>query len=91
MGKRKSSKPPPKKKMQKLATIFNCPFCQEKETVEIKLDKVHSKGKLVCTACAVDYECTIGYLTSPIDVYSEWIDECAQVNKEDKPEKADKP
>ncbi|KAJ0586738.1 putative transcription elongation factor 1 [Helianthus annuus] len=35
MGKRKSrAKPPPKKRMDKLDTVFSCPFCNHGTSVE---------------------------------------------------------
>ena len=36
-GKRKSSKPPPKKVQPKLAKQFTCPFCNNEKTVTAKL------------------------------------------------------
>ncbi|AQK93456.1 hypothetical protein ZEAMMB73_Zm00001d010120 [Zea mays] len=57
MGKRKSAaKPPPKKRMDKLDTVFSCPFAT--------------------TGVVLSAES----LTEPIDIYSEWIDECERVN-----------
>ena len=38
MGKRKSSKPPPKKKRPKLDVAFNCPFCNSNKSVTATLD-----------------------------------------------------
>ena len=37
-GKRKSSKPPPKKLAPKLAKLFTCPFCNNEKSVSAKLD-----------------------------------------------------
>ncbi|CAM9540464.1 unnamed protein product [Discosporangium mesarthrocarpum] len=37
-------------------------------------------GRLMCRMCEVQYEMTINYLTEPIDIYTEWIDECEAVN-----------
>ena len=38
MGKRKSSKPPPKKQRPKLDVAFNCPFCNSNKSVTATLD-----------------------------------------------------
>ncbi|ONI22636.1 hypothetical protein PRUPE_2G141500 [Prunus persica] len=69
MGKRKSSraKPVAKKRMEKLDTAFCCPFCN------------HGSSAL-CSVCQESFSTTITPLTEPIDVYSEWIDECERVN-----------
>ena len=38
MGKRKSrAKPPPKKRMDKLDTVFSCPFCNHGTSVECRM------------------------------------------------------
>ncbi|GBG63319.1 hypothetical protein CBR_g37676 [Chara braunii] len=80
MGKRKSSKPPPKKAVQKVPTVFSCPFCNHDGSVECKLNFVNQVGELVCRICQEKFRMTIDRLTEPIDVYSEWIDECERVN-----------
>jgi hypothetical protein len=36
-GKRKSSKPPPKKVAPKLDKLFTCPFCNHEKSVSAKL------------------------------------------------------
>ena len=38
MGKRKSSKPPPKKVKPKLDKAFNCPFCNSAKSVTANMD-----------------------------------------------------
>lgn len=38
MGKRKSSKPPPKKQRPKLDVAFNCPFCNSNKSVSAIMD-----------------------------------------------------
>uniref|UniRef100_A0A0E0LNP4 Transcription elongation factor 1 homolog n=1 Tax=Oryza punctata TaxID=4537 RepID=A0A0E0LNP4_ORYPU len=68
MGKRKSAaKPPPKKRMDKLDTVFSCPFCNHGSSVECRI------SHYVDTFMSVK---TINML----QVYSEWIDECERVN-----------
>ncbi|CAI5465528.1 unnamed protein product [Closterium sp. Yama58-4] len=39
MGKRKSAAKPEARKVQKVPTTFNCPFCNHEASVECKLDK----------------------------------------------------
>ena len=33
-------------------------------------------GKVKCKMCREEWATTINALTEPIDIYSEWIDEC---------------
>ena len=37
-------------------------------------------GSLQCVKCGEQYETTANYLTEPIDVFGEWLDEIAAVN-----------
>eukprot|EP00325_Prymnesiales_sp_UTEX-LB-985_P002418 CAMPEP_0174714604 /NCGR_PEP_ID=MMETSP1094-20130205/18613_1 /TAXON_ID=156173 /ORGANISM="Chrysochromulina brevifilum, Strain UTEX LB 985" /LENGTH=104 /DNA_ID=CAMNT_0015913991 /DNA_START=23 /DNA_END=337 /DNA_ORIENTATION=+ len=80
MGKRKKAKPPPKKAKQKVATIFDCPFCGKTESCSCKMDVEHSLGTILCDGCGAKFDCRISRLSDPIDVYSEWIDQCDAVN-----------
>ncbi|GLJ24675.1 hypothetical protein SUGI_0472680 [Cryptomeria japonica] len=80
MGKRKSSKAPPKKKQEKLSTVFSCPFCNHDGSVECKMDKKDFIGEAKCRICQESFSTTINALSEPIDVYCEWIDECERVN-----------
>ncbi|KAI5062283.1 hypothetical protein GOP47_0022822 [Adiantum capillus-veneris] len=81
MGKRKSSaKPPPKKKMEKLSTVFSCPFCNHESSVECRMDRKNSIGEVNCRICQEHYTTQIDALSEPIDVYSDWIDECERAN-----------
>ncbi|GLJ38953.1 hypothetical protein SUGI_0794100 [Cryptomeria japonica] len=81
MGKRKSSaKPPPKKRMDKLETVFTCPFCNHGSSVECRMDRKDMIGEASCSVCQEKFSTTINALSEPIDVYSEWIDECERVN-----------
>lgn len=87
MGKRKSSKPPPKKVAPKVDTTFTCPFCNHDKSVFARLDHVAEKGMVECGTCGQKYTCNITHLSEPIDVYSDWIDACERVNaKEDEDE-----
>eukprot|EP01018_Ginkgo_biloba_P019431 Gb_16585 [translate_table: standard] len=81
MGKRKSSaKPPPKKKQEKLNTVFSCPFCNHESSVECRMDRKDQIGEALCRICQESFSTSINTLSEPIDVYSEWIDECERVN-----------
>lgn len=82
MGRRKkASKPPPKRKIiEKLDTMFNCPFCNHERSCEVKLDRQRNTGLISCTVCLEDFQTSINYLSEAIDVYSEWIDACESAN-----------
>ncbi|XP_077221244.1 transcription elongation factor 1 homolog [Tasmannia lanceolata] len=81
MGKRKSrTKPPPKKKMDKLDTVFNCPFCNHEKSVECTFDRDNKIGMTSCRICQESYSTSINGLTEAVDVYSEWLDECERIN-----------
>jgi transcription elongation factor Elf1 len=78
MGKRKSSHKVSKMPRPKLDKVFDCPFCFHNKTVEVLYSK--SKASLSCRVCTANYETKLTPLTEPIDVYSEWIDECERQN-----------
>mmetsp|Transcript_33747 Transcript_33747/g.85412 ORF Transcript_33747/g.85412 Transcript_33747/m.85412 type:complete len:83 (+) Transcript_33747:150-398(+) len=80
MGKRKSSKPPPKKAAAKLDTQFNCPFCNSSRSVQCTMDHEKEMAKMNCTQCPQGFEMRITHLTEPIDVYHEWLDKCEEAN-----------
>lgn len=81
MGKRKSSKPPPKAVRAKLETTFSCPFCNTNKAVTALLDHEREVGTVSCNSCHENFSCKIDSLSEPIDVYSEWIDACENENK----------
>ncbi len=81
-GKRKSSKPPPKKIMPRVDTTFSCPFCNHSKAVVAKMDHLTENGLVECTVCGQKYSCKITSLSEPIDVYSDWIDACERANSE---------
>ncbi|CAK8530617.1 unnamed protein product [Lathyrus oleraceus] len=84
MGKRKAkTKPPPKKRMDKLDTSFSCPFCNHGSSVECRIDMKNLIGEASCSICQENFSTTITALSEPIDVYSEWIDECELVNNQE--------
>ena len=37
-------------------------------------------GQVSCSKCNAKFECSITDLTEPIDMYSDWIDACENVN-----------
>jgi transcription elongation factor Elf1 len=83
MGKRKkSSKPIVKRVQPKLDKTFDCPFCNQQKTVEVRLDRsvVPMRGLLECGVCGASYQCAINALSEPVDVYSDWIDTIEVVN-----------
>ncbi|XP_052301181.1 transcription elongation factor 1 homolog isoform X1 [Populus trichocarpa] len=60
MGKRKSTaKPPPKKRMDKLDTVFSCPFCNHGTSVECRIDMKNLIGEAVCGICQESFSMTI--------------------------------
>lgn len=72
---------PPQKKVQtkkrpKLGKKFKCPFCANVEAVECKMDHKEKIGRLACRLCAASYQMPIHQLMEPIDVFSEWLDDC---------------
>ncbi|KAL8835467.1 MAG: hypothetical protein Q9205_001128 [Flavoplaca limonia] len=84
MGKRKKSsrKPQGKKKKDPLPTTFPCLFCNHENSVSTKLDKKAGTGELSCKACGQQFQTAVNYLSSGVDVYSDWIDACDAVAKE---------
>ncbi|KAI4278899.1 MAG: hypothetical protein LQ337_000709, partial [Flavoplaca oasis] len=83
-GKRKKSsrKPQGKKKKDPLPTTFPCLFCNHENSVSTKLDKKAGTGELSCKACGQQFQTAVNYLSSGVDVYSDWIDACDAVAKE---------
>eukprot|EP00299_Pterocystis_sp_00344_P018810 c9378_g1_i10.p2 GENE.c9378_g1_i10~~c9378_g1_i10.p2 ORF type:complete len:101 (-),score=21.58 c9378_g1_i10:1051-1353(-) len=81
MGKRKSAqKAPAKKKLAKLETIFDCPFCSHPQTIEIKINREKMTGTVLCRVCDVRWMTDIHDLMVPIDVYTAFIDSCESAN-----------
>lgn len=81
MGKRKSaSKPAPKRETPKLAKVFNCPFCNHEDSVEVRLDRIACIGTIACRICNAEYRIDIDNLSEPVDVYAAWIDEAERLN-----------
>eukprot|EP01015_Nassula_variabilis_P017531 TRINITY_DN2772_c0_g1_i2.p3 TRINITY_DN2772_c0_g1~~TRINITY_DN2772_c0_g1_i2.p3 ORF type:complete len:127 (-),score=30.42 TRINITY_DN2772_c0_g1_i2:133-513(-) len=81
MGKRKKSgKKQVKATKPKLETQFDCPACFSQKSVEAKLYKARKEADIGCRVCGANYHTYITNLSEPIDVYSEWIDECKEAN-----------
>ena len=84
MGKRKkkAKKPPTKKSLPKLDTIFDCPFCANEKTVEATIDRRRGVGFVACRICGAQHSSKINVLEDAVDVYAAWIDETVKVNVE---------
>lgn len=61
MGKRKCSKPPPKKQRPKLEKFFSCPFCNSDKTVSAAFDWERQIGTVNCTVCQVSSTLAVRY------------------------------
>ncbi|KAG7031051.1 Transcription elongation factor 1-like protein [Cucurbita argyrosperma subsp. argyrosperma] len=60
MGKRKSrAKPPPKKRMDKLDTVFSCPFCNHGTSVDCRIDMKNLIGEASCGICQEGFSTSI--------------------------------
>ena len=64
------------KKRVTLAKRFKCPFCANEEVVECKMDFRQGIGSLACRLCGASYQMPIHHLHEPVDVFSEWLDDC---------------
>lgn len=85
MGKRKSSsKPQGPKKRDPLPDLFPCLFCNHEDAVKPVVDKKLGIGSLSCKVCGQTFQCSINYLSAPVDVYSEWVDAADHVSQKHK-------
>mmetsp|Transcript_21309 Transcript_21309/g.40104 ORF Transcript_21309/g.40104 Transcript_21309/m.40104 type:complete len:96 (-) Transcript_21309:247-534(-) len=82
MGRRRASAKPPAKPRQKLDTMFNCLFCGSLKSVEVKMNRLEKIAFLKCRVCGAGFSSAITYLSEAVDVYSDWVDKCAEVNYE---------
>jgi transcription elongation factor Elf1 len=64
----------------RVATVFDCPYCSRRDTVEVKLVKKEGIGYLGCRVCAVKYQMRLGPLTKEVDIFCNWIDNAEQLN-----------
>jgi len=78
---RKKAKKPGPKKAEPLATTFGCLFCNHEKSVTVKLDKKAGVGQLSCKVCGQSFQCSVNYLSAPVDVYSDWVDACDSLSK----------
>lgn len=69
------------KKRPTLAKRFKCPFCANENVVECVMDRKNAIGKLNCRLCAASYQMDIHNLHEPIDVFSEWLDDCEAADR----------
>eukprot|EP00934_Nitzschia_sp_Nitz4_P002417 Nitzschia sp. Nitz4//scaffold37_size175936//56302//56865//NITZ4_002038-RA/size175936-processed-gene-0.182-mRNA-1//1//CDS//3329549764//2412//frame0 len=76
MGRRAKKAPVQTKKRPTLSKRFKCPFCANEDTVECKMDFRAGIGSLACRLCAASYQMPIHHLHEPVDVFSEWLDDC---------------
>mmetsp|Transcript_16899 Transcript_16899/g.39035 ORF Transcript_16899/g.39035 Transcript_16899/m.39035 type:complete len:154 (+) Transcript_16899:222-683(+) len=76
MGRRAKKAPVQTKKRVTLAKRFKCPFCANEDVVEAKMDFRMGIGSLNCRLCGASYQMPIHHLHEPIDVFSEWLDDC---------------
>lgn len=60
-------------------------FLHTDDTVECKMDHKKGLGTLNCRLCAAQYQMPIHHLTEPIDVFSEWLDDCEAAQRGDAP------
>ena len=75
-GKRKSkAKGPPKKKRATVPRTFKCPFCSNDGACEVKLNRAAETGDIACRVCGEAFRCRVTYLSDPVDVFCEWVDE----------------
>ncbi|CDO96357.1 unnamed protein product [Kluyveromyces dobzhanskii CBS 2104] len=82
MGKRKkSSRGPAKKIVQRLDTAFNCLFCNHERSVSVTMDKKNNIGSLHCKICGQSFQTRINGLSQSVDVYSDWFDAVEEVNE----------
>eukprot|EP00938_MAST-03A_sp_MAST-3A-sp1_P002343 g2343.t1 len=76
MGRRKSSQKKVSTKAKKVVSkIFKCPFCAHNKAVQCVMNKKDKIATLKCRICSEEYQGRIHYLSEPIDVYNEWINE----------------
>lgn len=83
MSKRKSSSRKPTKKVKQVLDItFTCLFCNHERSVICTLDKKVGIGELHCKICGQNFQTRIHSLSKPVDVYSDWIDACEDLEEE---------
>ncbi|CAJ1428769.1 unnamed protein product [Effrenium voratum] len=48
----------------------------------VKMVRLEKIGFLKCRVCSANFSSPISYLSEAVDVYSDWVDKCAEVNYE---------
>lgn len=69
------------KKRVVLSKRFKCPFCANDDVVECEMKHREGTGSLKCRMCDASFQMPIHHLHEPIDVFSEWLDECEAAEK----------
>ncbi|ADM12210.1 Elf1-like putative transcription elongation factor [Encephalitozoon intestinalis ATCC 50506] len=66
------------KRQSKLEKRFNCPVCNHENVVQCTVKRPLMKGFANCSVCDASFTCEANKLTTGIDVYSAWVDECCK-------------
>ncbi|KAJ2078223.1 hypothetical protein H4R24_004628 [Coemansia sp. RSA 988] len=59
-------------------------------SVSVEIDKSAGIGTLRCKVCSRTFSARINHLEGPIDVYSEWVDACEAVNRQERSRRTDR-
>lgn len=73
---------PEAKKKHTLPTQFDCLFCDNIKSVEVKMNRRDGTAEIRCRICAVNAQYAISDLSAPVDVYAEWVDQAEQAAKD---------
>ena len=80
-----------------LPTNFPCLFCNHEKSVSVKIDKKAGVGELSCKVCGQQFQTNVNCmfpsaacfitdrdqdLSASVDVYSDWIDACDSVARD---------
>lgn len=80
MGKRRrAAKKVVKKVRPTVAKVFKCLFCNHDGAVHCSIDIRSMTGKLECSVCGAKFQTQTNTLTEPIDIFTEWLDETADL------------
>lgn len=55
---------------------FNCPVCNHENVIQCTIKRNPMKGYAHCSECEASFVCDADRLTTGIDVYSAWVDQC---------------
>mmetsp|Transcript_22607 Transcript_22607/g.37736 ORF Transcript_22607/g.37736 Transcript_22607/m.37736 type:complete len:127 (+) Transcript_22607:54-434(+) len=82
MGKRRRAQKKVVKKVKPVvAKTFKCIFCNHEKSVQCSIDHKSMTGMLECGICGAKYQTHIHTLTEPIDIFTEWLDETAELQE----------